>query len=165
CARSRSARHSPAVRGSRRVKAVRQAIRTATSPSGANGRMCTVRIVIGWVGAMVVLAGSIVAGVAIANATEFSASAFARDYLTSLADGRVDEVLALPGVDAEGLDQRMLDPLALDTFSWELVGDTEADGVHRVTVAFTSGSTSGRATLHIERVGTRLALFPEWGFA
>lgn len=127
--------------------------------------MCTVRIVIGWVGAVVVLAGSIIAGVAIANATVFSASAFARDYLTSLADGRVGEVLALPGVDAEGLDQRMLDPLAVDAFSWELVGDTEADGVHRVTVAFTSGTTTARATLHIERVGTRLALFPEWGFA
>jgi hypothetical protein len=127
--------------------------------------MCTVRIVLGWVGAAVVLAGSITAGVAIANSTVFSASAFARDYLTTLAEGRVDDVLALPGVDAEGLDRRMLDPLALDTFSWKLVGDTERDGVHRVTVAFSSHDARGRATLLIERVGTRFALFPEWGFA
>ncbi|MGN6271934.1 MAG: hypothetical protein ACTHMQ_02465 [Protaetiibacter sp.] len=123
------------------------------------------RIVLGWVGAAVVLACSIVAGVAIANATVFSASGFARDYLTTLADGRVDEVLALPGVDAEGLDRRMLDPLALDTFRWQLVGDTETDGVHRVTVSFHARGMQGRATLLVERVGTRFGLFPEWGFA
>ena len=127
--------------------------------------MCSVRIVLGWVGAVVVLAGSIVAGVAIANATVFSASGFARDYLTTLADRRVAEVLALPGVDADGLDPRMLDPLALDTFRWQLVGDTETDGVHRVTVSFDSQGTQGRATLLVERIGTRFGLFPEWGFA
>jgi hypothetical protein len=127
--------------------------------------MCKVRIVLGWVGAVVVLAGSIVAGVAIANATVFSASGFARDYLTTLADGRVDEVLALPGVDADGLDRRMLDPLALGTFGWRIVGDTETDGVHRVTVAVDAPGAEGRATLLIERVGTRFGLFPEWGFA
>ena len=127
--------------------------------------MCTVRIVLGWVGAVVVLAGSIIAGVAIAGATAFSASAFARDYLTTLADGRVNEVLELPGVDAEGLDRRLLDPLAVGTFSWEIVGDVESAGVHRVTIAVTAAGAEGRATLHLERIGTRFGLFPEWGFA
>lgn len=127
--------------------------------------MCTVRIVLGWVGAVVVLAGSIVAGVAIANATVFSASAFVRDYLTTLADGRVDEVLQLPGVDSGGLDERMLDPLAIETFGWQIVGDSDTDGVHRVTVAFGSAGAQGRTTLLVERVGTRFGLFPAWGFA
>jgi hypothetical protein len=130
--------------------------------------MCTVRIVLGWVGAAVVLAASIIAGVVVANATAFSASAFARDYLTTLADGRIDEALALPGVDVDGLDERMLDPLALDAFSGQLGGDVETDGVHRVTVTVSSESSpgsQGRAILLIERVGTRFALFPEWGFA
>lgn len=127
--------------------------------------MCTVRIVLGWVGAVVVLAGSIVAGVAIANATTFSASAFVRDYLTTLADGRVDEVLALPGVDAGGLDERMLDPLALEGFTWQIVSDVEAGEVHRVTVSFASRGLQDRATLQVRRVGSRFGLFPEWGFA
>lgn len=130
--------------------------------------MWIVRIVLGWVGAAVVLAGSIAAGVAIANATVFSASGFVRDYLTSLADGRVDEVLALPGVDAGDLDERMLDPLALEAFSWRIVGESvgDADGeVHRVTVAFDAAGVEDRATLHVERIGTSFGLFPEWGFA
>lgn len=132
--------------------------------------MCTVRIVLGWVGAVVVLAGALIAGVAIANATVFSASGFVRTYLTTLADGRVDEVLALPGVDAGGLDERMLDPLALGTFRWQIVDESVERGVHRVVVTFDDEGAEGarassRATLHVERIGTRFGLFPEWGFA
>ena len=127
--------------------------------------MCRVRIVLGWVGAVVVLAGSLVAGVAIANATVFSASGFVRDYLTTLADGRVDEVLALPGVDADGLDERMLNPLAVGAFSWQIVDDVDTGSTHRVTVSFAAHGVQDRATLQVQRIGTRFGLFPEWGFA
>lgn len=127
--------------------------------------MCTMRIVLGWVGAAVVLLGSIVAGVAVANATVFSASAFAREYLDALAAGRVDEVLALPGVDANGLDPRLLDPLAVGSFDYALGDDVERDGVHTMAVSFSAGSSSAATTLRIERVGARFGLFPEWGFA
>ncbi len=111
------------------------------------------------------LAGIVLAGVAIANATVFSASAFVRDYLGALAAGRVDEVLALPGVDAEGLDERMLDPRAVQRFDWTVGADEERAGVHHVTVEFDASGTSGRAVLAVERIGTRFGLFPAWGFA
>ncbi|TPW95976.1 hypothetical protein FJ656_34245, partial [Schumannella luteola] len=123
------------------------------------------RIVLGWVGAAVVLLGAIIGGVAVAGATVFSASAFVRDYLGALSAGRVDDVLALPGVDADGLDPRLLDPLALTQFDWSIEGDDETAGVHTVIVAFSGAGTSGRTHLTVERVGTRFGLFPEWGFA
>ncbi|PZQ89040.1 MAG: hypothetical protein DI534_09695 [Leifsonia xyli] len=123
------------------------------------------RIVLGWVGAAVLLLGAIVGGVVAANATAFSASGFVRDYLDALADGRVDEVLALPGVDSAGLDARLLDPLALTAVDATVVDDTERGGVHRITVAFSASGESARATLQVERIGTRFGLFPEWGFA
>ena len=133
--------------------------------SAGRGRMCIMRVVVAWVGAVVFLAGSVLAGVAIANATVFSASGFVRDYLGALAAGRVDEVLALPGIDAEGLDGRMLDPRAVQGFDWTVGADEERGGVHRVTVEFHASGTSGRAVLEVERVGTRFGLFPAWGFA
>ena len=123
------------------------------------------RVVWGWVGAAVVLVGAIAGGVAIANATAFSASAFAGDYLGALSEGPVDEGLALPGVDAEGLDERMLDPLAVEPFIWSVEGDSEAGGVHRVRVSVEAHGRSVDAVLEIERIGTRFGLFPEWGFA
>lgn len=111
------------------------------------------------------LAGALIAGVAVANATVFSASGFARDYLTTLADGRVDEVLALPGVATHGLDERMLDPLALQPFRWQVTGEsTEGDEQH-VAVSFAGADTEAHATLYVERIGTRFGLFPEWGFS
>ena len=127
--------------------------------------MCKVRIVLRWVGAVAVLAASLFVGIAIANATVFSASAFVRDYLTTLAAGRVDEVMDLPGVEAAGLDERMLDSRAIDGFTWELVGDTEVRGVHHVTVEFSAHGARGRATLSVTQVGSRFAVFPRWGFA
>ncbi|MFT4030777.1 MAG: hypothetical protein QM675_12970 [Protaetiibacter sp.] len=123
------------------------------------------RVVWGWVGAAAVLAGAIAGGVAAANATAFSASGFVRDYLAALSAGRIDEVLALPGVDAEGLDERMLDPLAITSFDWSIEDDTERAGVHRVRVRVTAGDETASAVLEIERIGTRFWLFPDWGFA
>ena len=118
-----------------------------------------------WAGAMLLVAAAIVGGVALANVTVFSASSFARDYLDALRTDQVDEVLALPGVSADGLDARLLDAAAVEAFDYTLVSDAESAGVHRVTVSFSSDGASGEATLAIERVGTRFAFFPEWGFA
>lgn len=118
-----------------------------------------------WAGAVAAVGLAIVGGVAIANATVFSASAFARDYLDALRTDRVGDVLALPGVDAGGLDDRLLDPLATEPFDYDLGSDVDVDGVHSIRVAFSSADGRGLATLQIERVGTRFGLFPEWGFA
>lgn len=118
-----------------------------------------------WAGAMLGVAAAVVGGVAVANATVFSASSFARDYLDALRADRLDEVFALPGVDAAGLDDRLLTADAVEPFTFDVVSDTEQDGVHRILVSFASGATRGEATLEIERVGSRFALFPAWGFA
>lgn len=118
-----------------------------------------------WAGALAAVAVAIVGGVAIANATVFSASSFARDYLDALRADRIHEVLALPGVDAGGLDDRLLDPLATSDFDFELGADSEVDGVHSVRVTFSGMEVDGTATLKIERIGTRFGMFPEWGFA
>jgi len=127
--------------------------------------MWIMRIVLGWVGAAALLAGFLTAGIAVANATVFSASAFVRDYLTSLTAGRLDEVLSLPGVDARSLDERMLDPAALGPFDWHITGEVTQGDVHRVAVAFTSRGRSSHASLMVERIGSRAVLFPAWGFA
>jgi hypothetical protein len=127
--------------------------------------MWSMRMAWAWAGAVVAVALAIVGGVAIANATVFSASWFARDYLDALRSDRIDEVLALPGVDGGGLDSRLLDPLAVDTFEYELGPDSEVDGVHSIRVSFDSDEGRGVADLRIERVGTRFGVFPEWGFA
>lgn len=123
------------------------------------------RIVLGWVGAAAVLVGAIAGGVLVANATAFSASAFVRDYLGALAEGRVEEVLALPGVDADGLDDRLLDPRSYAGVQAEVVSDDVRADVHRVHVRLGVEGAQGEAVLQVERVGTRFGLFPEWGFA
>jgi hypothetical protein len=74
-------------------------------------------------------------------------------------------VLALPGVDAAGLDDRLLDEFAVDPFDYVLVTDTETDGVHSIRVSFSSDTGRGETTLQVEQVGTRFGLFPAWGFA
>ncbi len=127
--------------------------------------MWDMRVVLGWVGAAVIVAGALVGGVLVANATVFSASAFVRDYLTALAIGRVDEALALPGVDAAGMDPRLLDARAHAPVDAEVVGDDERDGVHHVRVAVHDDGTTVEAVLEVERIGTRFWLFPDWGFA
>ncbi|AYF97778.1 hypothetical protein [Protaetiibacter intestinalis] len=123
------------------------------------------RIALAWAGAVLVVGGAIAGGVAVANATVFSAASFAEDYLRALAAGRVDEVLALPGVDDEGLDDALLDPAALGTFRFEVRGDTERGGVHAVRVAFGATHLDHEAVLRVERTGSRFLLFPAWGFA
>lgn len=131
-----------------------------------HGRMWVMRVVLGWVGAAVILAGVIVGGVLVANATVFSASGFVRDYLGALARGHVDEVLALPGVDSRGLDEGLLDARAYaPAASAEVVGETVRGDVHEVRVAVRGGGVRGEAVLEVERIGTRFLLFPEWGFA
>ena len=127
--------------------------------------MWDMRVVLGWVGAAVIVAGVLLGGVLAANATVFSASAFVRDYLTALAIGRVDEALALPGVDAADLDDRMLDARAYAPVEAEVVGDEERDGVHHVRVAIDDDGATVETVLEVERIGTRFWLFPEWGFA
>ncbi|QEO09008.1 hypothetical protein [Protaetiibacter larvae] len=123
------------------------------------------RIVLAWVGAVVVLAGAVVGGVAILNATVFSASAFVQDYLDALRAGRVTEVLDLPGVDPGALDRALLDARAREPMHATVLGSRAHGDVEEVHVAFGSGQATGETTLDVKRIGSRFGLFPRWGFA
>lgn len=132
-----------------------------------------------WAGAVAIVVAAVASGVAIANATVFSASSFARDYLDALVADRIDEVRALPGVltprpdgrpapiDATALDSSLLVDGAGEPFAYEIRGEDVRDGIHVVNVAFGPDADHmvATTTLAIERVGSRFLLFPRWGFA
>jgi hypothetical protein len=101
------------------------------------------------------------------NATVFGPGDFVRVYLDALARGDAESALALPGVDAAGAEDLLLDDDVLTGLSGirQLSDDDLGDGTHRVTFAWTAPSGAGTTAFEVERVGSRLGLFPEWGFA
>ncbi len=123
------------------------------------------RIVLARVGAALIVAAALAGGVLAANATVFSASAFVRGYLAAVAAGHVDEVLALPGVDTQGLDPRLLDARAYSGLDTEVLADELREGVHHVRVGIDDGGTREELVFEVEQRGTRFGLFPRWGFA
>jgi hypothetical protein len=125
------------------------------------------RRVLPWVGAFLVAllagGGSVVA----LNATVFGPGDFVRVYLDALARGDAQGALALPGVDAAGAGDLLLtDDLLVGLGDVRQVSDVALGGDrHRVTMAWDSPAGDGSTAFDVERVGTRLGLFPEWGFA
>jgi hypothetical protein len=110
---------------------------------------------------------ALVGAVLVLNATVFGASGFVSTYVGAVARGDAAGALSLPGVDADGADDLLLDDRALAGLgSVEITGDDDlGDGRHRVTVDWTSPAGSGTSSFDVERIGTRFGLFPEWGFA
>ena len=125
------------------------------------------RTVIPWVAAFAVFALATVGGVALANATVFSAGSFVRIYLDAIARGDAKSALGLPGVDDTEASVAVLDPDALTGIDLlQQVSDVDLGGdVHRVAYSWASPGGSGTSEFLVERVGTRFGLFPEWGFA
>jgi len=125
------------------------------------------RTVIPWVAAFGILALATVGGVALANATIFSAGSFVHIYLDAIARGDAENALELPGVDATEASTALLDPEALTGLeSVRQVSDVDlGDGLHRVGYAWVSSGGPGTSEFLVERIGTRFGLFPEWGFA
>ncbi|MEO6116540.1 MAG: hypothetical protein ABIP33_09165 [Pseudolysinimonas sp.] len=124
------------------------------------------RAIIAWVTALViaVLAGTVT--VVALNATVFGAGGFVGVYLDALARGDVSDALSLPGVDARGADELLLQDGTLAGLSdIHQLSDDERAGAHWVTVGWTTPHGSGTTTFEVRRVGTRFGLFPEWGFA
>jgi hypothetical protein len=120
-----------------------------------------------WIVAFVLAAvagGGAVAGL---NATVFGPGDFVRVYLDALARGDAQSALALPGVDAAGSDDLLLDDDVLTGLTGirQVSDDDLGDGRHRLTFAWTAPAGDGTTAFEVERVGTRLGLFPEWGFA
>ena len=101
------------------------------------------------------------------NATVFGPGDFVRVYLDALARGDAQSALALPGVDAAGADDLLLEDSVLTglTDIRQLSDGDLGDGHHLITFAWTAPAGDGTTAFEVERVGTRLGLFPEWGFA
>jgi hypothetical protein len=120
-----------------------------------------------WVGAFLValLAGG--GAVVALNATIFGPGDFVRVYLDALARGDAESALALPGVDAGSADDRLLTSEVLTGVTdVRQVSDTALGAErHRVVMAWSTPGGDGTTAFVVERVGTRLGLFPEWGFA
>ena len=125
------------------------------------------RRVLPWVGAFLVAVlaggGSVVA----LNATVFGPGDFVRVYLDALARGDAAGALSLPGVDAGDAGHQLLtDDVLIGLSGIRQVSDIPLGGSrHEVTFSWTSPGGDGTTAFEVERVGTRLGLFPEWGFA
>lgn len=124
------------------------------------------RRLVPWIGAFLV-ATLVGAGAVVAlNATAFGPGAFVRIYLDALARGDAASALALPGVTADGDTQLLRDDVLTGLGDLRQVRDEPlGDDRHRITMSWTAPGGSGTTDFEVERVGTRLGLFPEWGFA
>jgi hypothetical protein len=124
-------------------------------------------VVLRWVAASIVLLVAGVGSVAVIVAVGFGPTSVVTAYLDALSRRDAPSALALPGVDAGAGSRALLTSAALPGISGaRVVDDVEHDGgLHRVTVAWTSGGERGQTTFEVRRVGTRFGVFPIWGFA
>ena len=124
------------------------------------------RAILPWLAALVIAALAGLGGVVALNATVFGAGGFVSVYLDALARGDVSDALSLPGVDARGADELLLQDGTLAGLSGiHQLSDEERGGAHWIRMAWTTPRGSGTTTFQVERIGTRFGLFPEWGFA
>ncbi len=124
------------------------------------------RAILSWLAALVIAALAAAVTVIGLNATVFGAGGFVNVYLDALARGDVSDALSLPGVDARGADELLLQGGTLAGLSGiHQLSDEERGGAHWVTVGWSSPHGSGTTTFEVRRIGTRFGLFPEWGFA
>jgi len=125
------------------------------------------RRVVPWLVAFLLAVGAGGGTVVTLNATVFGPGDFVRVYLDALARGDARSALALPGVDAgDAGDQLLLDDMLVGLSGLHQLADVSLGGdAHRVTYAWSSPAGAGSTAFDVERVGTRLGLFPEWGFA
>lgn len=125
------------------------------------------RAVLPWLAAIgVALLASAVA-VVVLNATAFGAGSFVRAYLEALARGDAASAVSLPGVDVPDGDTAFVDDdVLMPLRDIEIVQDeAQPDGGHVVVATWATDEGPGTTRFEVERIGTRFALFPEWGFA
>jgi hypothetical protein len=125
------------------------------------------RRLVPWIGAFLVAALAGGGSVLALNATVFGPGDFVRIYLDALARGDATSALELRGVTAGGADDSLLrDDVLTGLSDIRQISDVPLGGDrHRVTMTWTSPGGAGSTAFEVERVGTRLGLFPEWGFA
>ena len=125
------------------------------------------RRVLPWVGAFLVAALAGGGAVVALNATVLGPGDFVRIYLDALARGDAEGALSLPGVDAAGAGDTLLrDDVLTGIGDIRQVRDEAlGEGRHRITMSWSSPAGDGETAFEVERIGTRLGLFPAWGFA
>lgn len=126
------------------------------------------RLLVAWLVAFAILLGASAGVVLVLNATAFGAAGFVRVYLEAVARGDAEGALGMPGVTVDpALRTDFLTDDALDGLTGlrELSTVRADDGTEVVTFAWTAGDTEATSAFTVERVGSRLALFPEWAFA
>jgi hypothetical protein len=125
------------------------------------------RRVLPWVVAFLIAFAAGGGSVVALNATVFGPGDFVRIYLDALARGDARSALALPGVDAGAAGTQLLrDDVLAGIGDLRQISDTALGGdTHRIRYSWTSPGGDGVTDFEVVRVGTRLGLFPEWGFA
>jgi hypothetical protein len=125
------------------------------------------RRVLPWIVAFVLAIAAGGGTIVALNATVFGPGDFVRVYLDALARGDAESALALPGVDAAGADDLLLDDDVLTglTEIRQVSDEDLGGGRHLIKVDWRAPVGPGTTVFEVERVGTRLGLFPEWGFA
>jgi hypothetical protein len=120
-----------------------------------------------WIGAFLVAALAGGGAVVALNATVLGPGEFVRIYLDALARGDAQAALALPGVEAGDAGAQLLrdDVLSGLTEYHQVEDESLGEHRHRITFTWAAPGGSGETAFEVERVGTRLGLFPEWGFA
>jgi hypothetical protein len=125
------------------------------------------RVVLRWVAAFGVVALVAAGSVAVVVAVGFGPGSVVTAYLDALGRRDAASALALPGVAVEGGERSLVTSAALPGLTGiRITGDVEHDGgLHRITASWVSNGTEGQTTFEVQRVGTRLGVFPVWGFA
>jgi hypothetical protein len=125
------------------------------------------RTLIPWLAVFVIAIAAGGGAVVVLNATVFGPGAFVGVYLDAVARGDASGALGIPGVDAGGTSDLLLDDRALSGLrDLHQVSDTDLGaGKHRVVYSWTAPDGSGTSAFEVERIGSRFGIFPEWGFA
>lgn len=126
------------------------------------------RAVVAWVVVFAIAVGAGAGAVLGLNATVFGAAGFVRVYLEAVARGDAEGALGMPGVTADPevrADFLIDDALTGVTGLREVSVTRGDDGTEVVTFAWTAGDREAESSFSVERIGSRLGLFPEWGFA
>lgn len=126
------------------------------------------RVLVAWLVVFAIALGAVAVAVLALNATVFGAAGFVRVYLEAVARGDAEGALGMPGVAVDpGVRADFLTGDALGGLSdlREVSTVHHDDGTEVVTFAWTAGAATSTSSFTVERVGSRLALFPEWAFA
>jgi hypothetical protein len=125
------------------------------------------RTLIPWLAAFVLTIAAGGGAVVVLNSTIFGPGTFVGVYLDAVARGDATGALSMPGVDAAGASDLLLEDDALAGLrDLHQVSDVDlGGGRHRIAFTWTSPTGNGTSTFEVTRIGSRFGIFAEWGFA